>query len=89
MEAEVELEAGEVDPVTLDEFKHLWETEQADWVVLKDDLDHVIYNIRSRSVMHIDDEDLNNQVAAMMILQGNRVIDGKDEIEKVLKNQEK
>lgn len=87
VEAEVELEAGEVDPVTLDEFKHLWETEQADWVVLKDDLDHVIYNIRSRSVMHIDDEELNDQVAAMMILHGNRVIDGKDEIEEVLNNQ--
>ena len=28
------------------------------------------------------------QVAAMMILHGNRVIDGKDEIEKVFKNQE-
>lgn len=88
VEAEVELEAGEVDPTALDEFKHLWETEQADWVVLKDGLDYTIYNIRSKMVKHIDDEELNDQVAAMMILQGNRVIDGEDEIEKVLKNQE-
>ena len=35
--------------------------------------------------MLIEDEDLNNRVAAMMILQGNRVVDGEEEIDKVLK----
>ncbi|MBP3240511.1 MAG: hypothetical protein J6M92_08190 [Oribacterium sp.] len=84
-EAEVELEASEADESELEEFKDLWKENQSDWVVLKDDYDYTIFNIKRHSVMHIEDEELNNRVAAMMILQGNRVVDGSEEIEKVLK----
>ncbi len=84
-EAEVELEVSEADESELEEFKALWEDDQSDWVVLKDDYDYTIFNIKRHSVMHIEDIDLNNRVAAMMILQGNRVVDGTEEIEKVLK----
>ena len=86
VEAEAELEAGEVSRVNFDEFRFLWEEEQAEWVVLKDGYDYTIFNIKTRMVLLIDENDeLADQVAAMMILQGNRVIDGKDEIDKVLK----
>lgn len=84
-EAEIELEASEADVAELEEFRHLWEEEQSDWVVLKIDYGYTIFNIKTHSVMLIEDEDLNNRVAAMMILQGNRVVDGEEEIDKVLK----
>jgi hypothetical protein len=75
-----------VSQVNFDGFRFLWEEEQDEWVVLKDGYDYTIFNIKTRMVLLIDEnDDLADQVAAMMILQGNRVIDGKDEIEKVLK----
>lgn len=79
-EAEVELKTYEADESKLEEFKDPWEEDQSDWVVLKDDYDYTIFNIKRHSVMHIEDEDLNNRVAAMMILQGNRVVDGSEEM---------
>lgn len=87
-EAEVELEAVEIDPAELEKFKYLWETEQDDWVVLKDNYDYAVYNIKEKGILLIEDTDLNNQVAAMMIMAGNKVIDGKKAITKLLREQD-
>jgi len=38
--------------------------------------------------LQIEDIDLNNQVAAMMILQGNRVFEGEKAIEKAIRADE-
>ena len=81
-EPEVELEAGEVGASELEEYKYLWEKDREEWIVLKDGYDYTIFNIQTKSALQIEDIDLNNQVAAMMILQGNRVIDGKKAIGK-------
>ena len=80
IEAEVELEAGEVSASDLEEYNYLWGKDWDEWVVLKDEYDYTIFNIRTKSALQIEDIDLNNQVAAMMILQGNRVIEGKQAI---------
>ena len=87
-EAEVELEAVEIDPAELEKFKYLWEAEQDDWVVLKDNYDYAVYNIKKKGILLIEDTDLNNQVAAMMIMAGNKVIDGKKAITKLLREQD-
>ena len=86
IEAEVEFEVGDVGKANLDECKYLWEKEQKEWVVLKDEYDYTVFNINIiKPALLIEDDDLDNHVAEMMILQGNRVIDGKEAIEKVLK----
>ena len=87
-EAEVELEAVDIDPAELEKFKYLWEAEQDDWVVLKDNYDYAVYNIKKKGILLIEDTDLNNQVAAMMIMAGNKVIDGKKAITKLLREQD-
>ena len=87
-EAEVELEAVDIDPAELEKFKYLWEAEQDDWVVLKDNYDYAVYNIKKKGILLIEDTDLNNQVAAMMIMAGNKVIDGKKAITKLLREKD-
>jgi len=83
IEAETELEVAENDPADLEPFSYLWETEQDDYVVLKDEYDYTIFNVKTKQALLIEDEDLNNQVAAMMIMAGNRVVDGKRAINKL------
>ncbi len=83
-EAEMELEAGDVDMHALEPFKHLWE-ENSGFVVLKDEYDYSIYNPETKQFCLIEDIDLNNQVAAMMIMHGCKVVDGKEEIAKLIK----
>ena len=80
----MELEAGNVDMSVLEPFKHLWE-EDSGYVILKDEYDYSIYNTETKLFCLIEDTDLNNQVAAMMIMHGSKVIDGKEEIAKLLK----
>jgi hypothetical protein len=68
----------------LEPFKHLWE-ENSGFVVLKDEDDYSIYNPETKQFCLIEDIDLNNQVAAMMIMHGCKVVDGKEEIVKLIK----
>ncbi len=46
IEAETELEVEENEPVELEPFRYLWETEQDDYVVLKDEYDYTIITQR-------------------------------------------
>ncbi len=86
VEAERELEADDVDMEKIQEFSNLWDDSEPGWVVLKlDEYDYSIFNKITKMYCLIEDEDLNNQVAAMMIMQGTEVIDDKCEIDKLLK----
>lgn len=85
-EAEVELEAGDVEWDQLEEYSYLWDGSDPGWVVLKDEYDYTIYNTQRHSVLSIEDEDLNNQLAAAMILSGCEVYEGKRKINKLLKD---
>lgn len=75
VDAEVELESENVNYDAIQEFSYLWTTEQKDWVVLKTEYDYSIMNPKTKQFLLIEDEDLNNQVASMMIMQGNKVLD--------------
>lgn len=79
VDAEMELENDEVDDEAIQDFSYLWTTEQKDWVVLKSEYDYSILNSKTKQFLLIEDEDLNNQVASMMIMQGNKVSDQEDE----------
>lgn len=79
VDAEMELESETVNEGAIQEFSYLWTTEQKDWVVLKSEYDYSIMNPKTKQFLLIEDEDLNNQVASMMIMQGNKVIDQTEE----------
>ncbi len=81
VDAEMELESESVDYNAIQEFSYLWTTEQKDWVVCKSEYDYSIMNTKTNQFLVIEDEDFNNQVAAMMIMQGNKVIDTNEENE--------
>ena len=74
LEAEEELESADMED--LEEFKYLWMEEQDEWVVIKNEYDYVIFNKEKQEVLLIENEDLNNQVAAMMIMNGCKVVSG-------------
>lgn len=75
VDAEIVLESESVNDDAIQEFSYLWTTEQKDWVVLVSKYDYSIVNTKTKQFLLIEDEDLNNQVASMMIMQGNKVID--------------
>ncbi len=56
----------------------MWEEEQDDYVVIKNEYEYTIYNVKNDKELVFDDEDLNNAIASMMIMAGNRVIDEAD-----------
>ena len=57
IEAEAELEAGEVVLADLSKYQYLWKEEPAEWVVFKDDYDYTIFNIKTRMMLLIDKDD--------------------------------
>jgi len=79
VDAEMVLESESVNTDAIQEFSYLWTSEQKEWVVLKTEFDYSIMNHKTNQFLLIEDEDLNNQVAAMMIMQGNKVIDQDEE----------
>ena len=72
LEAEDELESADME--ALEEFNYLWTEEQDNWIVIKNGYDYVIFNKEKQEVLLIENEDLNNQVAAMMIMNGCKVV---------------
>ena len=70
IEAEMELELDDTDIDALDAYFYLWEDESGDWVVIKDGYEYTIYNTKTMSALSVEDEELNNKIAAMMIMQG-------------------
>ena len=72
VEAEEELEGANMD--ALEEYKYLWMEELDDWIVIKKEYDYIIFNKEKQETLLIENEDLNNQVAAMMIMNGCKVI---------------
>ncbi len=83
-EAEVELEAEEFDMAELESFSYLWDGSEPGWIVLKDKYDYTIFNKETQMALLMEDEDLNNRLAAMMILSGCEVVTGKRKINKLL-----
>jgi len=73
-ETDVEIELEEADMARLLPYEYLWTTEQADWVVLKDKHGYSIINKTTHMFFLVEDDDLNNQIGAMMIMAGNKVI---------------
>ena len=85
-EAESVFEEGDFDWTQLEEYSYFWNGDEAGWVVLKDKYDYTIYNTRTHMVFHCEDEELNYQLAAAMILSGCEVYEGKRKINKLLKD---
>ena len=80
------LEAKIIDMSNIEEYSYLWDGSQSGWVVLKDVYENTIFNKETKSVLLVEDEDLNNRLAAMMIMNNCQVISKYSEIEKILKD---
>ena len=76
IDAETELELDDTDLEEIEPFSYLWTDEQDDWVVIKDEYDYTFFNKQTQNALVIEDENLNNKVAAMMIMQGCEVFSG-------------
>lgn len=75
-ETDAESELEQVDDLSIIEpYSYLWTTEQADWGVIIKNLSYAIVNIKTHEMLLIDDEELNNRVASMMIMMGNARFD--------------
>ncbi len=74
-EADAESELEQTDLSIIKPYSYLWTTEQADWGVIIENLSYAIVNIKTHKILSIDDEELNNKVAAMMIMMGNARFD--------------
>ena len=72
-EVDAEMELEEADMEKLLPYEYLWTSEKSDWVVIKKDYDYSIINRTTHMFFLIEDDDLNNQLAAMMIMMGNEV----------------
>ena len=70
----------------IEEYSYLWDGKQSGWVVLKDVYENTIFNKETKSVLLVEDEDLNNRLAAMMIMNNGEVISKYSEIDKILKD---
>ncbi|MCF0132192.1 MAG: hypothetical protein HUJ71_10670 [Pseudobutyrivibrio sp.] len=79
VDAEMLLEGEAVDLEAIQKYAYLWTAEQSDWVVIQDKYGYSIVNVRTKQFFLMEDDDLNNQVAAMMIMQGSRVVDKNSE----------
>ena len=85
-EAEAELEAEDFDMTELEKYSYLWDGSESGWVVLKDKYKYTIFNKETKMMLLVEDEDLNNRLAAYMILNGCEVITGKSKMNKILKD---
>ncbi len=74
------------DMSNIEEFSYLWDESQSGWVALKDVYENTIFNNETKSVLLVEDEDLNNRLAAMMIMNNCEVISENNEIDKILKD---
>ena len=74
-EADAESELEQTDLSIIEPYSYLWTTEQADWGVIIENSSYAIVNIKTHKILSIDDEELNNKVAAMMIMMGNARFD--------------
>ena len=77
-DAESELEELE-DMSIIEPYGYLWTTEQADWGVIIEDYSYSIVNTKTHQILLIEDTELNNKVAAMMIMMGNARFDNLDQ----------
>ena len=78
-EADAESELEQTDLSIIKPYSYLWTTEQADWGVIIENSSYAIVNIKNHKMLLIDDEELKNKVAAMMIMMGNERFDNIDQ----------
>ncbi len=83
-ETDAESELEQIDDLSIIEpYSYLWTTEQADWRVVIEEYSYSIVNTKTHQMLLIEDVELNNKVAAMMIMRENARFDN---IDQALKN---
>ena len=79
-ETDAESELEQIDDLSIIEpYSYLWTTEQADWGVVIEEYSYSIVNTKTHQMLLIEDVELNNKVAAMMIMMGNARFDNLDQ----------
>lgn len=80
METDAEIELEEADIQKLMPYEYMWTTEQKNWIVIKDKYEYSIINKTSHMFLLVEDDELNNQIASMMIMMGNEVVTSIEEL---------
>ena len=79
-ETDAESVLEQIDDLSIIEpYSYLWTTEQADWGVVIEEYSYSIVNTKTHQMLLIEDVELNNKVAAMMIMMGNARFDNIDQ----------
>lgn len=59
--------------MNIDEYKYLWESERADWVLVNTEYGYGIVNKKTRMSLLVSIEELEDVLIAKMLESGNRV----------------
>ena len=79
-ETDAESEHEQIDDLSIIlPYSYLWTTEQTDWGVVIEEYSYSIVNTKTHQMLLIEDVELNNKVAAMMIMMGNARFDNIDQ----------
>lgn len=61
--------------MNLDEFKHMWEEEKNDWVLVNTKYGYAVVNKRTQMALLVSDDDLEEAVIHRMLEEGNLIYD--------------
>ena len=61
--------------MNLDEFKHMWESEKDDWVLVNTKYGYAVVNKRTQMALLVSDDELDKAVIRRMLEEGNRIYD--------------
>lgn len=61
--------------MNLDEFKHMWESEKDDWVLVNTKYGYAVVNKRTQMALLVSDDELEKAVIRRMLEEGNRIYD--------------
>ena len=59
--------------MNIDEYKYLWETEKADWVLVNTEYGYGIVNKKSQMALVVSNEELEDILIAKMLESGNKI----------------
>ena len=59
--------------MNIEEYKYLWESDKADWVLVNTEYGYGIVNKKTQMALLVSDDELEEAIIAKMLESGNRV----------------
>ena len=61
--------------MSTDEFRHVWESEKDDWVLVSTNYGYAVVNKRTQMALLVSDDELEKAIIQRMLEEGNRIYD--------------